>query len=96
MSTESGGTLTTYKLANGDLWADEYSFVTDLDGWTDDPEEAFNVIEEVWVRQSMRIIHIAPKCRDFRCDEDAEFWGLCEAHAREDDPEYFATVDGLS
>lgn len=23
------------------------------------------------------------------CDGPAQYWGLCEAHAREDDPEYF-------
>lgn len=28
-----------------------------------------------------------PQCRE--CDAPAEFWGLCETHAREDDPSAF-------
>lgn len=30
-----------------------------------------------------------PRCSEGTCEEPATHWGLCEVHAREDDPDYF-------
>lgn len=35
-------------------------------------------------------------CSEADCNADATHWGLCEAHAREDDPEAFDDTYGMS
>lgn len=83
--------MTTYKRADGELMCGEWGWVTEMDSVEAeayDAIEPIEFIEEVWVRQSVRTFKL-PTCN--QCDEDAEYWGLCEKHAREDDPEHFET-----
>ena len=79
----------TYRLTSGDPIMGEFSFMTSLDGWTEDLDEATEIVEEVWVLKSSRIFTL-PTCAE--CDEPATYWGLCETHARIDDPESFAEM----
>lgn len=81
-------TMTTWRAADPSELILEHEFITSLDGldeW-DDPVE---LIEEVWELVSRRRVRVGPVCRALGCAEEATHWGLCEAHAREDDPEAF-------
>ena len=64
-------------------------FITSLDGWFDDVDEPVELIEEVWELVSIRTVRVGGQCSEVGCDADATHWGLCEAHAREDDPQAF-------
>ena len=76
--------MTTYRRADGEL-IDEFGWVTDLGPYEwDEPTE---FVVEVWERVSVRTITL-PTCS--QCERPATHWGLCEPHAREDDPGAFA------
>lgn len=83
--------------ADGDLLG-EYLFCTvDAGDWTpaeDDSESADDPIEYEMVRMTVEVIatRTLPQCRE--CDEPARHWGLCEPHARLDDPDYFEVTHG--
>lgn len=86
-------TMTTYRRADGEpLDGDlvEWSTSRDYLDWCEF-EEPTEIVEEVWTLQSRRTFTL-PTCSEHSCDEAAKFWGLCERHAREDDPEHFAEV----
>lgn len=83
---EGAETMVTYKMADGSSVAGEFGWVSSLD-YFDEDDEPSDVVEEVWSLVSRRTITVGPKCH---CGEVAIFWGLCEKHAREDDPEHFA------
>lgn len=56
--------------------------------WSDPAEyEIVRFVGEVVARKTL------PTCDTHGCDEPAAHWGLCETHAREDDPEYFEETD---
>ena len=85
MDTEKP-TMTTYKMADASMVNEEFGWVTDLE-YFEDEEEPTEVIEEVWVLKSSRTITVGPQCSE--CGDPATHWGLCEKHARIDDPESF-------
>jgi hypothetical protein len=79
--------MTTYKRTDGGYIAGEYEWVGAPDYLDAEAEdEPVEFVEEVWVRESARTFTL-PTCRE--CDETATHWGLCEKHARQDDPSYF-------
>ncbi len=51
--TEQQTTMTTYKRADGDLICGEFGWVADIE-YFDDDDEPTELVEEVWVRQSVR------------------------------------------
>lgn len=80
---------------DGELVFGEYSFlvVAGESDWTpaeDDTEWANDPTEYEMVRMTVEVVErrTFPSCRE--CDQPAAHWGLCEHHAREDDPEAFA------
>lgn len=84
-------TMTTYKRADGEMIAGEYGWVTEMESVAaeaEDAEESIEFVEEVWTLQSRRTF-IFPVCGADGCQEAIQFWGLCEKHAREDDPDSF-------
>lgn len=81
--------MTTFKRADGDLMAGEYTFVCDIESVEADIEyadEPIEFVEERWERVYVRTFTL-PTCR--QCNDPATHWGLCEKHAREDDPSAF-------
>jgi hypothetical protein len=83
--TPAAGEITTYRRADGEP-IDGY-----MVGWTTtlgglEFGEPTEIVEEVWVLKSERCFTL-PTCR--QCEEPATHWGLCETHAREDDPTTF-------
>lgn len=58
-------------------------------------EDADDPIEYELVKMTVTPVatHKFPTCHE--CDEPATYWGLCEAHARIDDPESFAMRDEI-
>lgn len=84
--------MTTYKRADGELMFGEWRFAGDMESCEDEARDSLDPIEyveEQWVRVGERRFTL-PLCHD--CDSPATHWGLCEAHAREDDPEHFAEL----
>lgn len=81
-------TMKIYKRGDGELW-DDFARVVDIDPYLDELDDETEVIEEVWELKSSRAF--SRSCHD--CEEPAKHWGLCETHAREDDPEYFQVGD---
>lgn len=74
----------------------EYTFVAVLDerDWTPaemDAECVFDPVVYELVKMTVEVIgtRTLPVCRE--CDAPATHWGLCEIHAREDDPEAFSS-----
>lgn len=83
--------MATYKRADGEPIAGEYAFVTDREYVEDEAyyaEGPVEFVEQVWELVGERRFTL-PKCA--QCDEVATYWGLCEKHAREDDPDAFDT-----
>lgn len=81
--------MTTYTRADGDTIGDDWAFSLDIETCendADNSDEPVEFIEQVWVLESERKFTL-PTCRE--CDEVARHWGLCEKHAREDDPDAF-------
>jgi hypothetical protein len=83
--------------ADGEQMGD-YTFwiVPDETDWTpadEDGEDGFfgPAVYEM-VRMDVEVLErrTLPVCREHGCVAPARFWGLCEPHARVDDPEYFA------
>lgn len=85
--------MTTYSRADGEHIGEGWAFVLDVEAceyeaeYTDAPIE---FVEQRWVLESERTFTL-PVCR--QCDQPATHWGLCETHAREDDPEYFSSKE---
>jgi hypothetical protein len=81
--------------ADGEPIYGDYSHVI-VDGDTDwtpaeeDGEEAATVYEMVRMVVDVLERRTLPTCREHGCVVPARYWGLCEPHARVDDPEYFA------
>lgn len=65
----------------------------DWDAAVMDAETAPEPIEYEIVRASLEVVgrRMLPTCKE--CDAPATHWGLCEAHAREDDPTAFDPED---
>lgn len=82
------GSMTTWRAADPRDLILDYAFVTSLDGF-EEWDEPVELIEEVWTLTSRRWVRAAVPCSEPGCDDEATHWGLCEAHAREDDPEAF-------
>ena len=86
---------------DGELIQGDYGWVT-ADGqndWTAAEEEAEygnEGTEYEMVRMTVERIAVRtlPTCRD--CDDPAAHWGLCEKHAREDDPSAFDALSSLT
>jgi hypothetical protein len=59
-----------------------------------DSEYADDATEYELVRMTVEPVAVRayPRCRESGCDVPAAFWGLCEPHAREDDPETVAEI----
>lgn len=80
--------MTTYRRADGDTIG-YHDFVCDrecCEEWAEDDVYPIEFVEERWVLASERRFTL-PICKE--CDQPATYWGLCEAHAREDDPDAF-------
>lgn len=82
---------------DGDLLGD-YSFVmvgapTDWAPAEDDADCAEDAGVYEMVKMTVEVIgtRTLPLCKE--CDQPAKFWGLCEPHAREDDPESFTEAE---
>lgn len=81
--------------ADGGLMDGDYTFIgvsgpndwAPVEDWDGDAEGEFEM-----VRMTVEIVarRTLPECSEGGCTVPAEFWGLCERHAREDDPDYFA------
>lgn len=76
----------------------DYTFlvVPDPSDWSPaiEAEDDYGTVYEM-VRMTVEVIDTKelPTCN--QCDEPARLWGLCEPHAREDDPKHFETkVEG--
>lgn len=75
----------------------EYSFCVvgstpgDWSPAEDDADYADEPVVYEMVKMTVEVVgtRTLPKCHD--CDDPATHWGLCEKHAREDDPEHFET-----
>jgi hypothetical protein len=82
-----GRSMVTYRRADGEPIGD-FDFVLDTEYLDDDAEWGAPVayVKERWVLAEDEQFTL-PTCR--QCDEPAEHWGLCLAHAMEDDPEAF-------
>lgn len=84
--------MTTYKRADREMIAGEYGWVTEMESVEAeayDAHESIEFVEEVWTLQSRRTF-LLPVCgAGDDCQEPIKFWGLCEKHAREDDPSAF-------
>ena len=72
----------TYYRADGEMIADEYGWMSDLD-CLDDDWEPVELIEETWQRVAVRKVwhvpsHLPPMCLadDLNCEEDAVGWQL--------------------
>lgn len=87
---EARETMITYRPANPAEFATEWTWQTTLD-WAHDAAEwePVEVIEERWVLVERKAYTMHATCSGVGCDADAAHWGLCEAHAREDDPGAF-------
>ena len=83
-------TMTTYRPANPDEFVTEWTWQTTLD-WAREAAETVpvEVIEERWQLVERKTYTVRESCHQIGCEADATHWGLCEAHAREDDPEAF-------
>lgn len=80
-------TMTTYRMKDGTA-VDNFGWVSTLD-WFDDYDKPVELIKEVWVRRSVEELRLTEQCSEIGCTAEATHWGLCEQHAREDDPEAF-------
>lgn len=73
----------------------DYRFCTTTEGdWSaaeDDADESLAPVEYQLLKMVVEVVErkVLPLCSI--CDRPATHWGLCEAHAREDDPSYFET-----
>lgn len=84
-------TMTTYRPADPEKWVTEWTWQTTLD-WARDAAISgpVEVIEERWQLVERKTYTVREECGELDCEAHAAHWGLCEAHAREDDPEAFA------
>jgi hypothetical protein len=87
--------LYVIRRADGEPLYGDYShvIVSDENDWTpaeEDGEEAATVYEMVRMIAEVVDRRTLPLCREHGCADLAAYWGLCEPHARDDDPEYFA------
>ena len=89
--------LYVIRRADGEPIYGDYShvIVADETDWTPAEDEAegdgssavyemVRMVAEVVERRTL------PRCRSCEVPNPAAYWGLCEPHARDDDPEYFA------
>ena len=90
MDTE---TMYAIRRADGEPIYDEWSFAivngpTDWDVALDDAEANGGPATYELVEMTVKTLRVRtlPMCAE-KCDQVAEFWGLCEKHAREDDEE---------
>ena len=78
--------------ADGEPLGDYTFMITEPNDWevaeldceyTDEP-----IVYEM-VRMTLEVVErrALPRCSESGCTDIAEFWGLCELHAAEDDPE---------
>ena len=83
-------TMVTYRPADPKKFETEWGWQTTLD-WAEDAAECepVEVIEETWQLIERQTYTVREPCGEIGCEADATYWGLCEAHAREDDPEAF-------
>ena len=79
---------------DGELIYGEYAWMSadGPDDWTiaieggDDEATEYEIVRMVVEPVAKRTL---PECREAGCTVPAAFWGLCEPHAREDDPSAF-------
>ncbi len=81
-------TMVTYRPADPDEFILEHDWVTTLE-WFETLDEPVRLVREEWQLVSSEEFTLTPECAEADCKEPAEHWGLCEGHAREDDPEWF-------
>ncbi len=78
----------------------DYSFVV-VSGpgdWTPAEDDADGIDDATvyqLVKMTVEVVatRTLPECSEAGCETPASHWGLCEAHAREDDPDYFAEAN---
>lgn len=96
-------TIYAIRRADGEPMFGEFSFATttgpdDWDPATDDSDGAEDGTVYELVEMPVKVLgtKTLPTCKDCprKYPQPAEFWGLCETHAREDDPQYFASDHG--
>jgi len=83
-------TMTTFRPEHPEEFFTEWTWQTTLD-WAHDAAHTVpvDVIEERWQLVERRTFTVTEPCGEIGCPESATHWGLCEAHAREDDPTAF-------
>ncbi len=86
-------TMYAIRRTDGELIWDEYAFMTVAgpDDWAPvEDDYADEAVEYEMVRTEVYPVarRMLPSCKD-GCGEPARYWGLCEKHAREDDPDHF-------
>lgn len=90
--TANDVTMTTYRAQDPEELILDHEWVTSIDElqeMADASGEPIRLVKEVWVRQSVEDVTLTAECGEIGCMSEATHWGLCEVHAREDDPEAF-------
>lgn len=87
--TDQAVIKTTYKRADGDLICGEFSYVEDLEYFEDD-DEPTELVEEVWVRQSVRMFTQRPLG-----DEQCPLCGEWSGWVNDCIDEHLAVIEGL-
>lgn len=83
--------LYAVRRADGELMGDFLFWIAqdarDWDAANLDSEYEGNVTTYEMVHALLEVVDVRRYPRCSQCDEPAPFWGLCETHARQDDPE---------
>ena len=88
MNVDGDRSMTTWRALDPRELILDYTFTLTLDDF-EDWDEPVELVEEVWVLESRTVVRTVVPCSEPRCEAEATRWGLCEAHAREDDPDAF-------
>jgi hypothetical protein len=88
-------TLYALRRTDNELIYGEFSYlcVSGPDDWGPVDDDLDDLVTYEMIKMTVEVVRTRtlPECRE-RCGEPGEFWGLCEEHAREDDPE---TMDAV-
>jgi hypothetical protein len=98
MTDNERETMYAIRRTDGGLIYGEWAFII-VDGPDDwdvaevDAGDDHAVVTYEMVRMTQEVVgtRTLPECAE-RCGKPVEFWGLCEEHAREDDPETLAEM----
>ena len=87
-------TIYSIRRTDGQLMFGEMTFaiVGDANDWSAAEDDAYDsgcsvTYELVEMTVTVRRTRTLPVCATAHCNDVAQFWGLCETHAFEDDPD---------